>query len=666
MCRRLTASRSSIGALLLSLLTACGGSDQSGRVIVLGLDGMDPGVVDLLLSEGKLPGFARLRQEGAYGRLQSSRPLLSPVIWTTIATGKHPDQHGIGHFTALDPGSGEPIPVTSDMRRVKALWNILSERDRESAVVGWWATWPAETVQGAIVSDHTCYHFLFPEGQRGLGGMAGLTHPPDLAEQIAPLVRRPRDVTLEEATRWIDVGPEEFDRPFDFENEVSHFRWALATAESYGEIGRKLWVDRDPDLLMVYVEATDSTSHLFGHLFRAEGLEGELAEQQRRFGRATEEMYLYADEIVQSYLKLLDDRTTLVVLSDHGFELGALQDDPSRTRDMRRVSERFHRKEGILYLYGHGVRPRARLQGATLVDVAPTLLALVGLPAAHDMPGRVLDEALDVPVPGPRVATWESDGAGVPAARDAEVDREVMERLRSLGYVGGGESSRSAGATGARSPQGERNIAAVLFEQGDYAQAAEQYARLVEESPDDASLRTSLAGALGAQGLYDEALEQLDAAGRIDPLHAEAYHNRGVILERQGRARAALAQYRTALRYSPDYQPSRRALARLTGSATVNAPGNEAERQASALCGAASEAARRGAYAEAMRLIDAAEQAAPGYVVVYQHRSNVAYLMGDTQAAIAALEKALAIEPDNALFQHNLDSLKSHSGADEP
>ena len=59
-------------------------------MIVLGLDGVDPQVVDLLLSEGKLPNFAKLRQGGAYGRLVSSKPLLSPIIWTTIATGKTP------------------------------------------------------------------------------------------------------------------------------------------------------------------------------------------------------------------------------------------------------------------------------------------------------------------------------------------------------------------------------------------------------------------------------------------------------------------------------------------------------------------------------------------------------------------------------------------------
>ena len=115
---------------------------------------------------------------------------------------------------------------------------------------------------------------------------------------------------------------------------------------------------------MVYIEGTDSTAHLFGHLFRAQGLAGELAAQQQQFGGAVEAMYVYADRWSASIMALMDDRTTLVVLSDHGFELGALPDDPSKTRDMRRVSERYHRIEGILYLYGRGVRPRRRASTA--------------------------------------------------------------------------------------------------------------------------------------------------------------------------------------------------------------------------------------------------------------------------------------------------------------
>src|SRR5262245_13086720 len=171
---------------------------------------MDPRVVDLLMSEGKMPSFARLRQQGAYGRLQSSKPLLSPVVWTTIATGKTPDQHGIGHFVAIDEKTGESLPVTSEMRRVKAVWQILSDAKKKVSVVGWWATWPADTVNGAIVSDHTCYHFLFPQGSRERGDRekGGLTFPPELFARVAPLVRRPADVTLEEVAPFIQVSRE--------------------------------------------------------------------------------------------------------------------------------------------------------------------------------------------------------------------------------------------------------------------------------------------------------------------------------------------------------------------------------------------------------------------------------------------------------------------------
>jgi predicted AlkP superfamily phosphohydrolase/phosphomutase/Tfp pilus assembly protein PilF len=662
--RPLIAAAGALLAVMAALFILFGrGGRPGGRVMVLGLDGMDPQTVDLLMSEGKMPNFARLRQEGAYGRLQSAHPLLSPVIWTTIATGKTPDQHGIGHFVALS-ANGESLPVTSRMRKVKAIWNVLSEKGRKVAAVGWWATWPAENVKGVIVSDHTCYHFLFPQGHDAKADPQGVTHPPELFAKIQPLVRRPTDVTLEEASAFIHVSPEDFSKPFSFEDDVSHFKWALATADSYRRIGLKMWRDEDPDLLLTYIEGTDSVAHLFGHLFRAQGLSGELLEQQKKFGNAVEQMYLHADEILGEYMAAMDGDTTLVVLSDHGFELGALQDDPTKTRDMRRVSERFHREHGILYLYGRGVKAAGRIDQAKLVDVVPTILALAGLPRAADMPGRALAEVLTAPVPGNQVATYEAGGAAAaPGAADANVDPAILERLKSLGYVGDAPAAGAPAAPGGaepatRSPQGDRNLAGLLFEQGRHQEAADAYRRLVAQDPKDPTLRTSLAGALGALGRYDEAMKELDAAIALEPLNVEAYHNRGAVFERRGNPQAAITEYRRAVRYNPQYEPSRRALERLTGSGDVNAPKTAEERKASELAQEASRAARRGDYAAAMKLLDEAERHAPRYVLVHQYRSNVAYLAGDTRRAIAALEKALAIEPDNALFRANLERLK--------
>jgi predicted AlkP superfamily phosphohydrolase/phosphomutase/Flp pilus assembly protein TadD len=629
--------------------------------MVVGMDGLDPRAVDLLMSEGKMPNFAKLRQEGAYGRLQSSKPMLSPVLWTTVTTGKTPEQHGIGHFTAIDPKSGEMLPVTSGMRKVKALWNILTDKQKKVAVVGWWASWPAENVNGAMVSDHLCYHFLFPQGEGGAQNVQGLTDPPELAQQLQPLVRRPADVTPQEVAPFIQVTPEEFNRPFSFDDDVSHFKWALATADTYRRVGLKLWRDEKPDVLMAYTEGTDSTAHLFGHLFRAPNLSGELLTQQQKFGNAVEQMYIYADRILGDYMKAMDSDTALVVLSDHGFDLGATQDDPSKTRDMRRVSERFHNAEGILYLYGRGVKARARIDQAKLVDIAPTVLALAGLPAARDMPGRVIAEALDVSIPGPAVATYETGAGAVQAAQDAQADPKILERLRSLGYIGGapgGSVPAPGAAAGPRSPTGERNIAALHFEAGRYKEAAAAYEKLLADDPKDASLHTSLAGTLGAMGRYDEAAKHLELAMKIDPLNVEAYHNRAVIYERQGKKEQAIELYRRAVRYNAQYEPSREALVRLVGSADVNAPRTEQEKKAFALSQQAAQAAQHGNYPEAMARLAEAEKVAPRYALVHQYRSNVAYLMGDVPGAIRALEKGLAIEPDNALFRTNLQRLK--------
>jgi Flp pilus assembly protein TadD len=199
-------------------------------------------------------------------------------------------------------------------------------------------------------------------------------------------------------------------------------------------------------------------------------------------------------------------------------------------------------------------------------------------------------------------------------------------------------------------------LAAVHFQAGRFQEAATAYADLVKTSPEDGALRASYAGALGALGRYDEAIEQLDQAIKLEPLNPEPYHNRGVIYEKRGLRDAAIREYQTALRYNPQYDASRQALARL-GSG-VSEQLTDAEKLAATIAERAAEAARRGDYPEAMKQLDEAQRIAPRFARVYQYRANVAFLMGDRVTARAALEKGLEIEPDNALFRTNLQRLE--------
>jgi len=281
------------------------------------------------------------------------------------------------------------------------------------------------------------------------------------------------------------------------------------------------------------------------------------------------------------------------------------------------------------------------------------VLALLGLPASTEMPGRVLADALTLDEPPARVASYETgDGARAEATDTAPVDAKILEHLKSLGYLD------------TASPTGDRNLAAMHFEAGRYEEAAKEFAKLVEAAPDDGGLRASLAGALGALGRYDEAFAQLAEAEQLAPLHPEIHHNRGVLLERQGKTADAIAAYRTAVRYEPEYEPSRAALLRLTGSsAGESEPRTDDERRAAALAEQAAVLAKSGDYPKATALLDEAVRIAPTYPLVHQYRANVAFLAGDRKAAIAALQTALELEPGNALYRQNLRYLER---ADDP
>ena len=133
------------------------------KLIIIGVDGGDWINLQPLIDEGKLTNFARLVNDGTTGPLTTIEPMLSPLLWTTIATGKDPVDHGILNFTIVDPASGTKVPITRYHRKVDAFWNMLGDYGRTVGIVGWLATHPAEKVNGTIVTDKAGYLAFAPE-----------------------------------------------------------------------------------------------------------------------------------------------------------------------------------------------------------------------------------------------------------------------------------------------------------------------------------------------------------------------------------------------------------------------------------------------------------------------------------------------------------------------
>ena len=267
------------------------------------------------------------------------------------------------------------------------------------AVVGWWATWPAETVNGAIVSDHTCYHFLFPQGLTGDKNTRGLTYPPELLEKIAPLVRRPatsrrrRRAVLQVTPK---SSPARSTSTTTSATSSGRSRRPTATGRSASSCGGG--ASRPADGL--HRGRRIPSSHLFGHLFRA-GTLGRAGRAAGELGEAVEAMYLLrrpgAGRLSSRSWAATRRWSCCPTTASAGRAAGRSEQDPRHAAGERALPP----AEGILYLYGRGGQARAARRNRPSSTSPRPLLALAGLAPARDMPGRVLTEAFDSRFTGP-------------------------------------------------------------------------------------------------------------------------------------------------------------------------------------------------------------------------------------------------------------------------
>lgn len=420
---------------------------QDLPVLVLGADGLDLKLIQYLISQNKLPNFKKLIETGAWGICLSEREMRSPALWTTISTGRPRSVHGIYDFVTgsrlwpMDQRNVEKRLVTSKMRKVPAIWNIAPEK--KMAIIGWLNTWPAEEVNGVMVSPYvaigspkqvTIKGTVYPD-------IPHQVYPEERWEEIRSLIVTPEKISDSLINTFIEMPEQDVLSVFRIVPQyIKGLRWSLAHTLTMRNVTLHLLKTDSPDVTMVYFEGSDSLGHRFW-LFRQSiqeiqeqlkeaGYPPQYAEKLKKaFGNVMNQYYIKLDTIIGELTKEMGTQSNLLICSDHGF-MKRSKDNPV-TKYVPFTGE--HRFEGTLFIHGPKVRPNKQIIGATLYSIAPTILDLIGVTAPEDFEGTSLLKQV------------ENNGTTMQAQNkfisddDQTVELpfsdEEMDRLRSLGYL---------------------------------------------------------------------------------------------------------------------------------------------------------------------------------------------------------------------------------------
>jgi hypothetical protein len=426
-------------------------------VIVLGIDALDDTLLTRLIDMGELPHFARMREEGYLGVLQSEAPYFSPMIWTTFATGKPADEHGITSFTRIDAQTGRQEPLSALDRKVSTFWEFLGGYGLASIVANWYYSWPTGEVNGFHLTNYA-WEPKFGKGFTGIPNYdelpgkdwpEGITTAVDEAVALDPYITE-EDYQLARVLPDIPAAGAD-GRPLEGGPPLPHYleRDIRAANATFWLMDHEDW-----DIAAVYQEFVDVLCHLIwpAHAYHWEKLTGEPTnlppippvrrEIAERAGETIIEAYRFTDKLLGVAIERWGDEAVIVVVSDHGF--GTIY--PPKViligDEQRQEMMYWHDPTGVFGLWGRHVQQGVTGE-ITIYDFLPTILALLGVPAAQDMPGRVVEEALEPEYLASLKAGPLAERPETYDPREREVDRDIanlvgeveLERLRALGYI---------------------------------------------------------------------------------------------------------------------------------------------------------------------------------------------------------------------------------------
>jgi hypothetical protein len=399
------------------------------KVFFFGIDGADWRVVEPLLAAGRMPHLARLIAAGASGPLATLPDANSAVIWASIATGTRPAVHGVLDFYRIElTGMRGPgvFPVHRTFFKEAAAYlqrfGMAARRAVHRGSLEAVPIWEIVDGLGLTIGVVDGYYYSYPVGELANprswvianGARARWRAAAAAGERLEPATLatyvRPR-------AAW-DVAVPYLDR--------HGFRWkCAATPDLIDRFGQ-------PRLLVLYSREPDVSQHLYWRWLEPERYPALGQAADARHAAAIPTVYEELDACLGRVLARLDAETVVVVASDHGHAPTILHQAYSQHR---------HGPPGVLVLAGSGIRSGARLTGAHVLDLHPTLLHLLGLPVPERVAGQVLAAALSpaslARTPVRHVSSYDGVASArpLPASASAERSARVLERLRALGYV---------------------------------------------------------------------------------------------------------------------------------------------------------------------------------------------------------------------------------------
>lgn len=434
-------------------------------ILLFGVDGMEWDVALPLIRQGKMPVLAGLMEKGASGRIKTLSPTLSPIIWTSIATGKTAAKHGIRAFAYESPDDpGNLRLFSSTDRKTKAFWNILSDRGRTVGTVGWWMTFPVEPINGIMVAQTNT---LGASDRSGAGsimkgslvrGVEGQVWPPERQTEMLEVLAQ-CEKELPELTRNIFGQFKHPQTPLT-RRLWENCTWAFRADATYSRIAEKIIRSKDrPELLAVYVGGPDVVGHRFWRYMVPDAyVHRPTDEEIEDYGHIIGDYYVYADRCLGRLIDAYDEELTVIVVSDHGMipinTNLTFEPDGSSKKVLSGGHPREVEPPGVIVLAGPRIRPillRKPLNDldksdlpflCSVLDMTPTLLTLMGLPIGRDMDGlpaeHLIEPAWLAEHPGRTLPTydtpdWLAKKSGTELRSPDETERR--KQLGALGYI---------------------------------------------------------------------------------------------------------------------------------------------------------------------------------------------------------------------------------------